>query len=276
MDFEYIIADPTGNITVLVTSPYSDGDRQEIIRESFARVPSCEQVGFIVPVSESSVRLEMMAYKFCGNAALSAAAWLAGMNGLARGSRADVTVVSSGVNHPLNVLVSNLGDISPDSSMPGGSSALLFSGDVFEGTVSMPVPESDSFLGYPLIRFDGISHLIVPSGDFSDEEAETAVKKFAAELGVPALGMMLADDYDLIASSESGHKQVRIRPLVYVPGSGTLVWEHGCATGSTALGWYRYDAAGITRTEALQPGGIIRVDILNGQPELTGKVRFTI
>lgn len=275
MDFEYIIADPTGNITVLVTSPYTDETRQKIIRESFEKVPSCEQVGFIVPVSDKAVRLEMMAYEFCGNATLSAAAWHAGMHGLESGSESDITVITSGVNEPLEVHVSNLGGIDQAKSMPEGSTSELFSGDVFVGTVSMPQPTADSFHGYPLIRFDGISHLIVPAGDFTDEEAEKAVKEFAGELGVPALGMMLTEDFGSITSPQNAVRTVSMRPLVYVPGSATLFWEQGCATGSTALGWYRYDAAGITCTEASQPGGVIQVEIENGQPKLTGRVRFS-
>lgn len=274
MDFDYIIADPTGNITVLVTSPYTAENRQEIIRQSFDRVPSCEQVGFIMPVSGTSVRLEMMAYEFCGNATLSAAAWHAGMHGLKKGCETDITVLSSGVNSPLNVHVRNHGSLSPARKMPAGSTSHLFSGDTFVGTISMPAPQTDSYRGYPLIRFDGISHLIVPSGDFSDAQAEKAVKEFAGELGVPALGMMLTEDPDAVTSEDPASKQVRIRPLVYVPGSETLFWEQGCATGSTAIGWYRYDAAGITATEAVQPGGTIRLDIENGQPRLTGNVTF--
>ncbi len=255
MDFDYIIADPTGNITVLILSPYTEDNRQAMIREAFEAVPSCEQVGFIVPVSETAVRLEMMAYEFCGNATLSAAAWHAGMHGIETGHETDVTVISSGVKEPLSVHVIN-------------------SGSSFVGSVRMPVPVTDSFRGYPLVRFDGISHLIVPSGAFSDEAAESAVKEYAAELGVPALGMMLTDDFDRLTSPEHALTPVRIRPLVFVPGSDTLFWEHGCATGSTAVGWYRYDTAGITRTDAEQPGGIIRIDIEDAQPKLTGRVAF--
>ena len=255
MNFNYVIADPTGNITVLVTSPYTAEDRQEIIRESFDKVPSCEQVGFVMPLSGSSVRLEMMAYEFCGNATLSAAAWHAGTQGLESGGETDITVFSSGVSDPLSVHVRK-------------------SGDVYTGTVRMPVPEADSFRGYPLVRFDGISHMIVPSGDFSDAGAEQAVREFAHELGVPALGMMLTEDYDGALAAEPASLTVSMRPLVYVPGSETLFWEHGCATGSTALGWYRCHTTGITSTELKQPGGVIRVDMDNGHPMLTGRVVF--
>ena len=137
----------------------------------------------------------------------------------------------------------------------------------------MPVPEVSSFRGYPLISFEGISHLLVPDSDFTDEEAETAVKSFAEELGVSALGMMLYtyDETSGIILPDS----LSMRPLVYVPGSGTLFWEHGCATGSTAAGWYRYYESGhAVSTEIKQPGGIIRVDAADGQISMTASVIF--
>lgn len=256
MDFEYIIADPTGNITVLITSPYTDSSRQIMISESFERVPSCEQVGFIMPVSNKVIKLEMMGYEFCGNATLSAAAYHAGMQGLGSGCESVITVESSGADKPLDVKVMRL---------PSQDSGSIYGAPGFEGTVSMPVPAVSSFRGWPLVQFEGISHLIVPFEAFSDEDAEQSVKVFARELEVPALGMMLcpADTDD-----------ISIRPLVYVPGSDTLIWEHGCATGSTAVGFYRYHTRGITHTQIKQPGGIIRVDIAGGQPLLTGNVQF--
>ena len=132
----------------------------------------------------------------------------------------------------------------------------------------MPVPEVSAFRGFPLIRFGGIYHLILPSVAYTDDEAESVIKVFASELDAPALGMMMCDD---MGSEQSD--QFSIRPLVYVPGSETLFWEHGCATGSTAIGWYRYhqDRESIA-TKIRQPGGVIRVDIINDQPTLTGNV----
>lgn len=256
MDFDYIVADPTGNITVLILSPYSEDSRQAMIRESFSKEPSCEQVGFLMPVDEESVRLEMMGYEFCGNATLSAAAWHAGKHGLGPGQSSDVTVYSSGADRPLRVHVHRLQEAE------------------YEGTVLMPVPSVSSHRGYPLVQFDGISHLIVPSHDFTDEEAERSVREFAYELDVPAMGLMLCPDYNNLISCGMDICPVSIRPLVYVPGSDTVFWEHGCATGSTAIGWYRYHISGSTHTEIKQPGGTICVDITDGQPVMTGKVTF--
>ena len=257
MNFDYLVADPTGNITVLITSPYTEETRQDMIREAFALEPDCEQVGFIMPESDEVIRLEMMGYEFCGNATLSAAAWHAGRLGLEPGEECTRTVISSGADAPLSVRVRRLSE------------------DTYQGTVSMPVPEVSSYRGWPLVRFDGISHIIVPSDAFTPDEAESAIRTFAGELDVPALGMMLCSEYDELINSDSQLGMFTISPLVFVPGSDTVVWEHGCATGSTAIGRYRYSLSGKnSSTEIKQPGGIIRVDAGDGQVFLTGQVRF--
>ena len=270
MDFDYIVADPTGNITVLITSPYTEATRQDMIQESFIREPSCEQVGFIMPVSDDVVKIEMMGFEFCGNATLSTAAWHAGMHGLKPGAEAVVTVDSSGTDSLLDVRVRRHASSAADEE----DADSIFSEAGFEGTVSMPVPSVTSFTGYPLVQFNGISHLIVPAHDFSDEQAENAAREYAAELGVPALGLMLCPEYDALISGSSGDS-ISIRPLVFVPASQTLFWEHGCATGSTAAGWYRYSCdSRFVHTEIKQPGGTIIVDVAGGQPMLTGNVVF--
>lgn len=218
--------------------------------------------------SGSDIGLEMMGYEFCGNATLSAAAWHAGMQGLDPGCDTVVTVESSGADEILNVHVRRL------EADPSASADTLFSGSYFEGTVGMPVPALSTYRGYPLISFEGISHLLVPAEDFSIPHAEKAVQEYAHELDVSALGLMLCPDYDILTSTQPHEDSISIRPLVYVPDQETLFWEHGCATGSTAAGWYRYMTGGSSHTEIKQPGGIIRVDITGGQPMLTGKVIF--
>lgn len=270
MNFDYIVADPTGNITVLITAPYTAENRHVMITESFDREPDCEQVGFIMPVSEGRIRLEMMAYEFCGNATLSAAAWYAGTHGLAPGRMVSVIVDSSGADEPLGVIVRRTDPVISDSGSEDG----LPYGKEFEGTVRMPVPSVTSYEGWPLVQFDGISHMIVPASAFTDIQAEIAVKAYAEDLDVQALGMMLCPDYEELTSPQAEDTHISIRPLVYVPGSETCFWEHGCATGSTAVGWYLYKTAGIRHTSVQQPGGIIRVDTTGEHPMLTGKVVF--
>ena len=141
MKFDYIVADPTGNITVLVTSPYTPDDRQEIIRAAFEREPDCEQVGFVMHDSEDpgKIHLEMMGYEFCGNAALSSAAWQAYLEGIGVGEEREIIIDSSGVDAPLSISVRRLDD--HYSSDPSGQAQ-----PAFEGTVKMPVPRIGSVM----------------------------------------------------------------------------------------------------------------------------------
>ena len=70
-------------------------------------------------------------------------------------------------------------------------------------------------------------------------------------------------------------------PLVYVRGSGTLVWETGCGSGSAVVGareaMRRED--GVHELEVWQPGGMIRVtaQVKKGwaeQVSITGRVKI--
>ena len=111
MDFDYVLADPTGNITVLITSPYTPETRSKMIQDAFAKEPDCEQVGFVMPCEGKRIRLEMMAYEFCGNATLSSAALLCQWQGLPAGSEDIITVDSSGAGKPVDVRILRLPDL---------------------------------------------------------------------------------------------------------------------------------------------------------------------
>ena len=72
-----------------------------------------------------------------------------------------------------------------------------------------------------------------------------------------------------------------MRPLVFVRGSGSLVWEHGCGSGSAAVGAAEAlrNGPGETETEVKQPGGTIRVSAAagNGQilsVKISGRVKL--
>ena len=111
MDFDYVLADPTGNVTVLITSPYTENTRASMIQEAFAKEPACEQVGFVMPCGDKRIRIEMMAYEFCGNATLSSAALLMHSSAPSTGSEDTVTVDSSGAGRPVVVSLRRLPDL---------------------------------------------------------------------------------------------------------------------------------------------------------------------
>lgn len=287
---EYIVADPSGNITVLITSSYeNNAERARMIEEAFCLEADCEQAGFVETISPGHVRLEMMGYEFCGNASLSASSWQAYKDGLAAGEKTVIDLDSSGVDGTLRVTVHRLDDITPcgaDQICPQ-----------FIGNVMMPLPQIGMFRNHPVIHMNGISHILAGESELTDDEARTMIKGFAAELDVPALGIILCNMPPSEFPVSADDASVSIRPLVYVRETDTLVWEHGCATGSTAVGYYRYiqslngscsdtlpdpssdrsdsehpdDLANFT-TDVFQPGGLISISIKKGRPELTGTV----
>ena len=254
MDLDYTVMDPTGNITVLVTSPVPEKEQPRVGAALLAAEADAEQVGFVrvgdVPGSEAELR--MAGGEFCGNAAMSAAAlhclhWAL--------PTATVRVRVSGAAEPVTVAAEKL---------PGGGYACA---------VDMPRPlavEEATLtlegLAYrlPLVRFKGISHLVLP-GDFDRGLAERAARQWCAELGAEALGLMLLDE-------AAG----TMAPLVWVPVGESLYWERSCASGTAAVGAYLARRAGAkTDVSLAQPGGILRLSAeAVGPLTLRGTVRL--
>ena len=123
---------------------------------------------------------------------------------------------------------------------------------------------------FTLVRMDGIVHLVYSGPELDRQEAEELLKKAAAELPDEAVGLRQWN-------RETGF----LRPLVWVRGSGSLVWENGCGSGSAAVGAAEALAAGdgTLTTAVKQPGGVIRVtaDALDGMilsVRIRGQVRM--
>lgn len=255
MELEYIIADPTGNITLLITTPVPERERARYAGHLMEHEPAAEQAGFL-RLTEAGVSLDMAGGEFCGNASLSAAAAYAWEKGLRPGERLAVSVRVSGTPKPVTAVIEALG---------GGS---------FYGTVDMPPPVSARTQSFtldgreyflPLVSFEGISHVIAP-GDLPGERAEAAARRWCAELDAPALGLMLLDE-----------AQMRLRPLVYVPGADTMFWESSCASGTTAVGAWLSLRDGAPRSLNLKaPGGVLSIeaDFAGGVFRLGGHVRL--
>ena len=252
--FRYVLLDPTGNLTCLVLDPVPAALRPRVTAALMGR---CEQVGYLERPFDPAARarLSMMGGEFCGYASMAAAAWLAQMDGAA-----GETVVPLEVSGAEGVVFCAV------RPLPDGA---------FEGTVSMPPVREilSSRLGpffAPLVRLDGIAHWILPDHPLLKAEAEALLTDHAPALPDPSAGLLLWDS------------QARfMRPLVWVRGSGTLVWETGCGSGSTAVGaWLSLPLGDGTHTQDIrQPGGVIRVScrVQSARPaavSITGRVRL--
>ena len=255
MTLDYTVMDPTGNITVLVTTPVPEADRARAGAGLLAAEPDAEQVGFVSVggAPDADVTLRMAGGEFCGNASMSAAAlhclhWAL--------DASTVRVRASGASEPVTVAA---------EKQPGGAYACA---------VDMPRPLGAEEVGltldgagyrFPLVRFEGISHLILP-GDFDRALAERAAPKWCADLGAEALGLLLLDE-----------AAWRMDPLVWVPAGDSLYWERSCASGSAAVGaWLAARDGAEARVSLSEPGGVLSVSAAGpvGAISLRGTVRL--
>jgi len=103
----------------------------------------------------------------------------------------------------------------------------------------MPVPEKTEYCdSHSVVFLPGIAHMIMPADRFTRRQTENNIRDYAARYDVEAFGILLWD--------EAGQFMA---PCVYVKESDTVVWENGCATGSTCIGWHRFIEHGIKVTE---------------------------
>ena len=259
----HVIYDPTGNVTALVEDSFDVADQPAVAYAIQQAHPEVEQVGFVheprYDEAPADVTLRMAGGEFCGNATMCAAVWWARRRG-----GDDVLVHASGAPEPVRVSVRHEGDGSYACSvrMPY---ALSFD------DVELTHMDMSGIL--PLVRLEGISHLVVaPGSGFFDllcrcGEAEHAVRRWCAELGTDGLGLMFLDG--------SGPTR-RLIPLVYVPGAGTCFWERSCASGSASVGmWLAHDEGAAIDVDLVQPGGTLHVtcDPTARQAWLSGHVR---
>ena len=230
---------PTGNITVLVTTP-TPRSRQPGIAARLLEDVGGEQVGFVEPSTNARcrLRLQMMGGEFCGNATMSLGAMLARQANLPDGEALSLLLEVSGSADPV----------------PCG---ICRDGDAWVGTVRMPPPVGIDEIGLdidagilsvPLVRLPGISHLIIPEGAGLDEaQLRRRLPLWNGKIGADAVGAIVWNE----AASA-------IDPLVYVPSAGTLVREHGCGSGTAAVGcWLALLAGHGVEAPIRQPGGTI-------------------
>ena len=258
------ILDPTGNITAIAESPVEIARQPSVAAAIIRRCPEVEQVGFLsVPDGEGLPALRMAGGEFCGNASMSAAALVLIRRGLSRG---ELLLRVSGAEKPVAVRLRHEG---------AGS---------FEAELQMPpalgIAEEQLAFGelsgsLPLVRMEGISHLVVEPGSVfyallrDRPAAEEAVRRFCADLGAEGLGLLFL---------EGEGRERSMTPLVYVPGCGTCFWENSCASGSAAVGMLLASRAGRREAFSLrEPGGILRVesDPAGRETRLGGYVRLT-
>ena len=260
MKLQFYKFDPTGNTTILVTTPVSRADQPFIAEKLMARENLCaEQVGFLEnpTLPGARARLQMAGGEFCGNASMSMAALLALRGGMAYGAEEEIPLEVSGANGLVPCRILRNSETS------------------FTGTVGMPLPEEITEAALPggkrapLVRFRGIAHMLIPENSFSPFEAEALIPSLCDTLDAEALGLLTVHSEPLY-----------LKPLVHVRATGSSVWESGCGSGSAALGAYAaYREQRDISLEIAQPGGTIAVHAAYGRGtihkiEIRGNIRL--
>ena len=163
---QYRVADPTKNITILVTSHAEKEDYASLASDLLQAVPEAEQVGFITSPHRvgSRIGMCMMGGEFCGNASLSTAALVAQEDGLCPGKEADIQLDVSGTDH---ALVCHIKAQAPTENFNAAEGCHT---DHFIGSLDMPLPEGfSSYHGNPAVCSPGIVHVIIPAGTETQE-----------------------------------------------------------------------------------------------------------
>ena len=228
-DVNYVLLDPTGNLTCLVLDPVTEAERPRITARLMA---CCEQVGYLTAPADPRARagLRMMGGEFCGNASMATAVYLARQAGQ---QEARMLLEVSGAED----LVACEAKQTPQG---------------WQGRVEMPLPrgmETIELAGRKLtaVHFPGMTHLILPESGLPREEGEALMRAAAAALDAPAVGLLQWDE-------ETG----TMTPLVFVRESGTLVWETACGSGSCAIACWKAALGGHSvRVPVAQPGGTL-------------------
>ena len=246
MEIQYLLADPTKNITVLVTTPVSRALQPELASLLLDLEPEAEQVGFVETAADGQMRLQMMGGEFCGNATRAFACYAAKVRGRGE-TRLAISV--SGAREPVPVAV----DLRQNRAY-----------------AQMPLPYALEWISVnkqkiPLVRMEGIDHALLLDAAPSPEAAECV------------LAAMPKQDARGVLFVQGG----KMTPLVEVAATGTRVWESSCGSGTVALAWYLVQnlADGMHAFAFDEPGGRLeaRVAMRAGraaQIEMGGAVKL--
>jgi diaminopimelate epimerase len=255
MQINYSVYDPMGNITILVTSPVPVSMRPPVAKHLMETVPDAEQVGFlfiytakttVIPAQAGILpvgRLEMAGGEFCGNATMSAAALIAGAQGLAAGEEVTIPLEVSGADGivPVQVLrETNDAGYQCTVEMPLPATVEIFNTVVDETPVALP-----------LVRLPGIAHFVIQLAEnqIIDNAFGETVQRQLRELSTK----VEAEAYGLIFI---GAEDAPILPLLYVPAADTMVWENACGSGSAAVAaWLSAQQGTSVSLPLRQPGG---------------------
>ncbi len=278
---DVLVADSSGNITIMVLSPVARGDYASVAQSLLDNVALAgEQVAFIVPAtevfsseSESEYHMDMCGLEFCGNASRAFALYEARRLNLIEGGYAESSVSVSGCDQLLSARIYDAEGI-PASSAAGSLNNKDLNWGAIDGVVEMdmPVPSSTTALsadqlginkGGLLVDMDGIFHLILEDVAPSAEVFELVKDRIYSDINpdMPAFGIMFCDT--------ANHMMT---PVVYVRDVDSTYFEGSCASGSVAASFAMADkrADGVHRFTLQQPEGVLYTSVTKEKGRIEG------
>ncbi len=273
---EYLLADPSGNITLFVLSPVQPAAYMNLAERLLADCSlNAEQVGFLLQ-DDNGWRLQMAGGEFCGNASRCFAAWLV-RNGQAPEGK-DFSIHVSGCREPLTARVWFAEDVTEADGIndEADNKAGITVNSHYFTYVTVSLPQrirhlSDTALGnISIVEFDGITHVVLWKHKANERSALADLKTAqkicrSMKAGVDCLGLLYYDE----------NEKISLRPLVYVESINSLRWENSCGSGTCALAAAMFERDSLSKLEmsVSQPGGSLKVEI-QGQKGILERIKF--
>lgn len=275
-NIKIIVANPAGNITLMVLTPVDRKEYREItsrllamkFRDAEGVEVSAEQVCFILSDGKDGQypSMEMSGLEFCGNASRTFAYYIAGLHNPPLES---VTVKVSGCVLPLTSATDLCGNKSC-ITMPLPDNVEEISPEMLSLTASDTTDGNNPQKGI-FVAMDGISHMILRNIKATEEIFTRIKDRIYSNIDLPAFGIMFT-----YTDSEN------MTPVVYVRDVDTTYFEGSCASGTTAASCaFAYGASdGIHHFVFHQPEGTLESTVTkeNGQivkVELDGSVTLS-
>ncbi len=234
-----VIANPAGNITIMVLTPTPRERYQEVANKLLDMDfgPYCdwadsvhgEQVAFVLPLDDRDKdtlpKIDMCGLEFCGNAARAFAYYRVAQCG----DPSETMINISGYDRPLHAFVNLSTDVSMiEMPIPTGYrelpvSTILCTDNKGNETVDNCSSEPTGIL----VNMDGIAHLVL-TGVEPSEDNFNLLKAYVYDNlypDLPAFGSMFIEEIS---------QNVTMTPVVYVRDVNTTYFEGSCASGTTA------------------------------------------
>lgn len=249
-NLDIIIADSSGNITIMVLTPVERSEYKSIAQQLLdMKKLGGEQVAFVVSDTDIPT-MEMCGLEFCGNASRAFAFYEVirqDFQNTDKTAPSQITVKVSGCDHLLTAQVIPVQDSSKQAIVE----------------MEMPVPSKINKLTAKelrlnrdglLVDIDGISHLIledIPASGHTFEDLQHYIYE-NIDHELPAFGVMFCDTVNQLMT-----------PVVYVKDVDSTYFEGSCASGTVAASFALAQDLndGIHQFTMQQPEGMLHTTV---------------